>query len=294
MDLGSHDKISLMTFTTIISTSNLAEHLDDPNWVVVDCRFSLSDTEQGRRQYSQSHIPGAVYAHLDEDLCAPVIPGVTGRHPLPDVEQLVGKFSEWGIGSGVQVVVYDDWPGASGAIAARLWWSLRWLGHDKVAVMDGGWEQWRVENRLVSDRKEQRAPRKFIPALHPELLVNSDAVDVLRRKPDYRILDSRAADRYRGENENIDPIAGHIPGATSAPYAENIGSNGLFLSKEELQERFETLLGEVPAENAVFYCGSGVTGAHNLVALAHAGMGSARLYAGSWSEWITDAKRPVA
>ena len=282
-----------MTFKTIISTPELVKHLNDPNWAIVDCRFSLTDNQQGRRHYLQAHIPGAVYSHLEEDLCAPVIPGVTGRHPLPGIDQLVKNLSRWGIGSSVQVVVYDDWPGASGAIAARLWWTLRWLGHDAVAVLDGGWERWHAEKRPMVGGEEMRDWRDFIPYPRLELITTSDEVEVMRRNPSYLVVDSRAADRYRGENETIDPVAGHIPGAISAPYAENIGLDGLFLSKETLQKRFKGLLDDLPAENAVFYCGSGVTGAHNLVALAHAGLGDARLYVGSWSEWITDPDRPV-
>ena len=283
-----------MTFTTLISTSELANHLNDPGWALVDCRFSLIDTEQGRRHYLQSHIPGAVYAHLDDDLCAPLVPGVTGRHPLPKINKLVQYLSQWGIGSGVQVVVYDDWPGASGAIAARLWWTLRWLGHDAVALLDGGWERWKAENRSVVDGEEVRERREFIPYPRLEFIATSDDVEVMRRDPTYLVVDSRGADRYRGENETIDPVAGHIPGAISAPYAENIGSEGLFLSKKALQRTFQMLLGDLQAENIVFYCGSGVTAAHNLVAMAYAGLGDARLYVGSWSEWITDPDRPVA
>lgn len=283
-----------MAFTTLLSTEELSNHINDPGWVIVDCRFSLTDTEQGRRHYLWSHIPGAVYAHLDEDLCAHVVPGVTGRHPLPKIEILAQKFSNWGIGSGVQVVVYDDWPSASGAIAARLWWTLRWLSHDSVAVLDGGWERWISEKRPVVSGEEVQVYRKFHPYPRLELIATSDDVEVMRYDPKYSILDSRGADRYRGENETIDPVAGHIPGAISAPYTDNVGPDGLFLSKEALQSRFEKLLDDQQAENVVFYCGSGVTAAHNLVAFAHAGRGIARLYVGSWSEWITDPDRPVA
>lgn len=283
-----------MAFSTLISTTDLSEHLNEPGWVIVDCRFSLTDTEQGRSHYLQSHIPGAIYAHLDEDLCAPVVTGVTGRHPLPKIEVLAEKFSSWGIGSGVQVVVYDDWPGASGAIAARLWWTLHWLGHDSVALLDGGWERWISENRPVARGKEVNDYRQFHPYPRLELIATSDDIEVIRNDPKYTIIDSRGADRYRGENETIDPIAGHIPGAISAPYNDNIGPDGLFLSVEALRGRFEMLLDDQEAENVVFYCGSGVTAAHNLVAFAHAGRGYARLYVGSWSEWITDPNRPIA
>jgi thiosulfate/3-mercaptopyruvate sulfurtransferase len=283
-----------MSYTSVISTTELAAHLDDPDWAIMDCRFSLTVTERGRRDYQEVHIPGAVYVHLDNDLCAPIIPGKTGRHPLASIEQLVENFSNWGIGPGVQVVAYDDWPGGSGAIAARLWWSLRYLGHQDVAILDGGWVRWWSENRALRSGIERRTKRIFIPKLRPELIASGDDVDHMRADPSYRVFDSRGLDRYRGENETIDPIAGHIPGAAPAPYADNIGPGGLFLPPEVLKKRFLALLGDIPASRAVFYCGSGVTAAHNLVALALAGLGDARLYVGSWSEWITDPQRPVA
>ncbi|MGD9091721.1 MAG: sulfurtransferase [Anaerolineales bacterium] len=283
-----------MTYQTIVSTEELAQHLEDPVWVVIDCRFSLAETEKGRADYLVDHIPGAVYAHLDEDLCSPVIPGQTGRHPLPAVEQLADKFSNWGIGPGVQVVVYDDWSGASGAIAARLWWSLRWLGHAAAAVLDGGWERWLAEGRPTRSGEETRLPRTFNPQIRPELLATSEDVDWMRRDANYLVVDSRAVERYRGEVEPIDPVAGHIPGAVVAPYPENMNAEGLFLPHDDLRARFEELAGGFEADKVVFYCGSGVTGAHNVLAFAHAGLGAARLYAGSWSEWITDAERPVA
>lgn len=283
-----------MTFTSLISVNELLPHLGDPQWAIMDCRFSLVDTERGWRDYQQAHIPGAVYVHLDHDLCAPLIPGKTGRHPLPPAEQLVDRFSAWGIASGVQVVVYDDWPAASGAIAARLWWSLRYLGHQEVAVLDGGWEQWRAKDGATRRGIERRAAQRFIPHLHPELLATRVEVERFRTDPACRVFDSRSADRYRGENETIDPVAGHIPGAISAPFAENMSQDGLFLSPEALAQRFRVLLGDVPSSRAIFYCGSGVTAAHNLVALARAGVGDARLYVGSWSEWITDPTNPVA
>lgn len=282
-----------MTYDTLISTQELASHLDEPDWAVLDCRFSLSDPEKGWEDYLAGHIPGAVYVHLDRDLCAPVVPGVTGRHPLAPIDQLVERFSAWGIDDSVQVVAYDDWPGGNGAIAGRLWWSLRYLGHQKVAVLNGGWPCWLREGRPQRAGVEYRPRRHFEPRPNPRLLVSSEEVEALRSDPSYRLLDSRSIDRYHGENENLDPVAGHIPGAIPAPYAENLDSDGLFLPPEKLRARFSALLQEVPAERAVFYCGSGVTATHNLLALAYAGLGEARLYLGSWSEWITDPKRPV-
>ena len=280
-----------MAYTTLISAAELAEHLDDPAWVVVDCRFELAYTERGRRDYQAGHIPGALYAHLDGDLSGPVIAGQTGRHPLPDIQKLALTLGGWGIGEGIQVVAYDDF---NGGIAARLWWLLRWLGHDAVAVLDGGWAHWSRQKLLVRTGPESKPARRFEARPRPELLVKTATVEAMSQDRRPALFDSRAADRYRGENETIDPVAGHIPGAISAPYPDNLGPDDLFLPREMLRARFEALLGDTPAEQAVFYCGSGVTAAQNLLALAHAGLGQARLYGGSWSQWIVDPSRPVA
>ncbi len=278
-------------YKTLVEANEVATNLDNPTWVVVDCRFSLDDTELGRRQYCEGHVPGAVYAHVDEDLSARVIPGATGRHPLPDPEVLASTFGSWGIGDGMQVVAYDD---AAGAMAARLWWLLKWLGHQAVAVLDGGWSAWVEGSHPVSDTAEAPAPRQFTPRLQSHMVATTAEVEALLEDPAYRLLDARAADRFRGENETIDPVAGHIPGAISAPYEGNLDEAGRFLSRAELRERYERLLGPVPVEHAIAYCGSGVTGAHNVLAIAHAGLGEAKLYAGSWSKWITDPQRPVS
>lgn len=281
-----------MIYTTLISATELANHLAEPGWVIVDCRFSLAEPEKGRSDYLNYHIPGAVYAHLDHDLSAPVVKGVTGRHPLPSVESARETFSHLGIGTGTQVVAYDD---AGGALAAaRLWWMLRWLGHPEAAVLNGGWQAWLAERRLVRGGGEQNPRREFEPRPQPGMLFSAEQVNQVRLDPAYRVFDSRAADRYRGENETIDPVAGHIPGAISAPYALNLQNDGRFRSKENLRRRFSRLTGEVAAEKCVFYCGSGVTAAHNVLAMEYAGLGTAKLYGGSWSEWITDPKRPVA
>jgi len=289
-----NDRILPMSQTVIISTKILNNHLTDPDWVVLDCRFSLAATDRGRQSYLQSHIPGASYVHLDEDLSAPVIAGQTGRHPLPLVDHLAEKFSTWGIGQGVQVVVYDDYPGASGAIAARLWWSLRYLGHDDVVLLDGGWAQWVNEVRPVMSGQETRSRKQFAPHPRAELLATSFEIERMQSKKDGLVIDSRSHDRYRGENETIDPVAGHIPGAISAPFTDNYGPDGLFLPAQKLNERFTNILGGVPPERAIFYCGSGVTAGVNMIALVHAGIGEAKLYVGSWSEWIADPRHPVS
>ncbi len=276
---------------TLISAERLKENLENPDWAVVDCRFWLAEPERGERDYRRAHIPGAVYAHLDRHLSAPVIAGQTGRHPLPEAATFARTLSGWGIGAGVQVVAYDD---SGGGIAARLWWMLRWLGHNAVAVLDGGWTAWQGRGYPVRGGEERRSPRPFTPRPRPELLASAAEVERLRTDPAFRLLDARNADRYRGENETIDPVAGHIPGAISAPYAENLTAEGYFRPAAELRARFSPLLGDTPPARTVVYCGSGVTAAHNLLAMLHAGLGEARLYAGSWSEWITDPRRPVA
>ena len=272
-----------MPYTTLISVEDLKEHLGDPNWVIIDCRFSLADTEQGRHAYQESHIPGAQYAHLDDDLSGPIIPGQTSRHPLPDIAVFAQTLSAWGIAETAQVVAYD---GGGGAIASRLWWMLRWLGHEAVAVLDGGWKVWQQAGYPTQAEIDSRSARAFTPQPRSEMLVSAEETLRLRADPAYRLLDARSADRYRGENETIDPVAGHIPGATSAPFAENLNAEGKFRSAEELRQRFEGLLGETSADQVIHYCGSGVTAAHNLLAMTHAGLDGAKLYAGSWSEWI--------
>jgi thiosulfate/3-mercaptopyruvate sulfurtransferase len=279
-----------MTYTTLISTPELAEQINDPQWVIIDSRSQLKDRNYGRRSYEQAHIPGAIFADLIDDLSGPIVPGKTSRHPLPSIEFAMQKFSAWGIDAHTQVVAYDDLGGA--LAATRVWWMLRWLGHDRVAVLDGGWQKWQTENRSTRSGVESRSAHVFIPKVRSEMLVTvNDVIDSLNDHS-LQMFDARTADRYRGENEIVDPIAGHIPGAKSAPYPENL-IDGVFKSKAELHAQYQALLGIMPADQSAFYCGSGVTAAHNVLALKHAGLGDAKLYAGSWSEWITDRARPI-
>jgi thiosulfate/3-mercaptopyruvate sulfurtransferase len=282
----------VMAYTTLITNPELSVHLNDPQWVIVDARFSLTDLEYGRQNYFESHIPGSIYAHLNEDLSGPIIKGVTGRHPLPNVTQAKEIFTQWGIPSNGQVVVYDDMGGA--LAAARVWWMLRWLGFESVAVLDGGWQQWKQASLPVRGSAESRAAGTFHAKPRPDLVVGTADVEKIRMDSTRRLLDARAVDRFLGENETIDPIAGHIPGAVSAPYAGNLNPNGTFLPIERLRERYQNILGGIPAERTVVYCGSGVTSTHDILAMLHAGLGEACLYAGSWSEWITDVRLPVA
>ena len=279
-----------MVFSTLISAQEVVKNLNNPTWAIVDCRFALTDTEQGWRDYQTSHIAGAIYAHLDEDLSGSIIPGKTSRHPLPTIETFAQTLSGWGIDADTQVVAYDS---MGGAIAARLWWMLHWMGHRAVAVLDGGWSAWQKDSHPTRDGVESREARNFNPMPRPELLVQANDVLQIGNDPNHRLFDSRSEERYRGENETLDPVGGHIPGAQSLPFAANLDDDGRFRPPEDLRLRFQQQVDETPAENTVFYCGSGVTAAHNILAMAHAGLGHARLYAGSWSEWITDPDRPV-
>lgn len=281
-----------MVYQTLISAAELVHMLDAPDWAIVDCRFSLSESERGRQDYLQAHIPRAVYAHLNEDLSGEIVPGKTGRHPLPAIETFADVLSNWGIDTGVQVVAYDESGGSMAA--ARLWWMLRWMGHDAVAVLDGGWQHWQQAGYPVAAGVERRAYKTFTPQVRRELLVTTGEVMARLHDPDFRLVDVRSGERYRGEQESIDPVAGHIPGAMSAPFADTLGADSRFLPQPEMHLHFEHLLGKAPPERAIFYCGSGVTSAHTLLALAHAGFRDGRLYAGSWSEWITDPNRPTA
>lgn len=281
-----------MRYRTLISTEDLQKNLNDPNWVVVDCSFYLDDTEKGRREYLQAHIPRAQYAHLDDHLSGQVIAGITGRHPLPSIRTITDTLSKMGIDRNVQVIVYDS---RSGAIAAvRLWWILRWLGHTKAAVLDGGIQKWISERRPVNSGAEALQPREFSPLPSPELYVGVDDVISARIDPEVILIDARARDRYTGKIELIDPIAGHIPGAINSPYEDLLSDDGTFKSTDELHNIYFHLLKDTKPENSIFYCGSGVTSIMHLLAMEHIGLGGGRLYIGSWSEWVTDEKRPIA
>ncbi|MEX1020994.1 MAG: sulfurtransferase [Litorilinea sp.] len=280
-----------MAYSTLISTQETAAHLGQADWAIIDCRGSLADPAAGRLRYLEAHIPGAVYAHLDQDLSGPVQAGQTGRHPLPDPQVFAGTLSGWGIDEQVQVVVYDD---QGGMFAGRLWWMLRWMGHDAVAVLDGDWRAWTAAELPVASQSESRPPRRFAPNVRHHWVVTAEEVRARLDDPALTLFDARGADRYRGENETIDPRGGHIPGAISAPFAGNLDETGRFRTPEDLQACYTHLLGDTPAEEAVFYCGSGVSAAHDLLAVTHAGFAMPHLYVGSWSDWITDPARPIA
>lgn len=280
-----------MPFTHLISVAALQAHITHPDWVVVDCRFSLADPEAGRRSYQSGHIPGAWYAHLNEDLSGPIVKGKTGRHPLPEPASLQARFSSWGISAHTQVVAYDD---LGGAMAARLWWLLRWLGHEAVAVLNGGFQAWVSEKGESSTALPTAREGEFVPHPNPDMARDIHFIRQHLQDPALLLVDSRAPERYRGEVEPIDPVAGHIPGAVNLFHASNIGTDGLFLPEETLRQKFEMLLQGHAAEDTVFYCGSGVTAAHNLLAMEVAGIKGARIYPGSWSEWIADPSSEVS
>ena len=279
-----------MAIQTILSAADLNKNLNNPDWAIMDCRFDFDDLKLGYKEYLAGHVPGSLYIDLERDLSSEIIPGKTGRHPLPDKKILAERLSSWGIDGSTKVVVYDN---DNGGLAARLWWLLRWLGHENAAVLSGGWSAWDMEKYPIETGETAREPRVFSPTEHSQYIVSANFVEKARQDPDYLLLDSRGAERFWGMNETIDSVAGHIPGAVTAPYAGNLDEEGFFLTAELLKERFENLLGGIPAENVIFYCGSGVTACHNIAAMIEAGFEMPKLYIGSWSEWITDPSRPV-
>jgi thiosulfate/3-mercaptopyruvate sulfurtransferase len=277
-------------FTTLVSAAELAPHLDDPDWIVCDCRHDLAFYEAGRRSYAESHIPNARFVHLDEDLSGPKT-GRNGRHPLPHPLTFALRAAALSVSSATQVVAYDA---SGGSYAARLWWMLRWIGHAPVAVLDGGWQAWTRAGLPVSAASPRVAPASCTPRVDRDLAVDAAYVTAHLGARRLTILDARSPDRFRGENETLDPVAGHIPGAFNRFWRLNLDEHGAFKPAEALRAEFTALLpGREPA-HVVHQCGSGVTACHNLLAMEHAGLAGSRLYPGSWSEWVSDRSRPVA
>jgi len=273
----------------LVSTAGLAEHLGEPGWVVFDTRHDLMDVEKGRRLYAEGHIPGAYFLHVDEDLSAPKT-GKNGRHPLPDLDEFAKRINECGVKPETQVVMYDD---VGGNFCVRLWWMLRWLGHEKAALLDGGYPLWQKEGRPIT--KDVPPPRKgaFEPKPYLGSTVDLPFIERFRADPSIVLLDARAPERFKGITEPIDPVAGHIPGAVNRFWQKNLNPDGRFKASEQLRKEFEELLGR-NTEKTVHMCGSGVTACHNAFALELAGLAPGRLYPGSWSEWVSDRSRPVA
>jgi thiosulfate/3-mercaptopyruvate sulfurtransferase len=278
-----------LPYTTLVSVTELAAHLDNPDWLVLDCRHDLGDTEMGRRAYAQSHIPGARFLHLDEDLSGPKT-GRNGRHPLPAPEQFCARLAALAMTHDKQVVAYDA---SGGFYAARLWWMLRWVGHHSAAVLDGGWDAWLKAGLPMTARTPAIKPGAFDGTPH-DCAVDARFVLNQLEQPHIRVVDARSAERFRGENETLDPIGGHIPGALNRFFKHNLTADGCFKPAAALRQEFSALLGAVPSAQVVHQCGSGVTACHNLLAMEIAGLSGSKLYPGSWSEWCSDPQRPVA
>lgn len=281
-----------MPLAQLIDTEELTARLSHPNLRIFDCRFSLEDPGYGRRSYEQDHIPGAFYLDLETDLSGPIALGQTGRHPLPQPDRLISRLRAAGLDDDSQVVLYDDGPGA---FAARAWWLLAWLGkRTGVYLLNGGFKAWRDAGGSVTSKATIEQSGHFNGTPDDNILI--DAQQLLKRldEPDLTLLDARALPRFLGEQEPIDPVAGHIPTARCVPFTENLDASGRFLSPDQLRARFDQQLADRPKDAVVAYCGSGVTACHNLFALCLAGYPMAKLYPGSWSEWITDPSRPVA
>jgi thiosulfate/3-mercaptopyruvate sulfurtransferase len=279
-------------YTGLISTEELGRQLSDPALVLVDCRHNLSDVDAGQRAYGASHLPGALFMHMDRDLSGERT-GSNGRHPLPEIGALSGSLSRAGIDASKQVVAYDQ---NNGMWASRLWWLLHWLGHDAAAVLDGGIDKWIAEGRPTTADPPSVRPARFV-AMTPQRVVSS--ADILRHLSGHSsnpltIIDARAPERFRGDIEPLDPVAGHIPGAINRPYGANLTPQQTFKPAELLRAEFEAQLGGAPLSSVVHQCGSGVTACHNVLAMAVAGLPGSRLYPGSWSEWVADPTRPVA
>lgn len=280
-------------FTTLIDSPSLAARIvdDAASLCIIDCRADLSDPSAGARAFAERHLPGARHLDLEQDLSGPKT-GSNGRHPLPEREVLAAKLARMGVNTATQVVVYDA---HGGMYAARLWWLLRWLGHDAVAVLDGGFPAWEASGGLVEFSPPRVATPGDFVARDPLVdTVDADAVLANIGSKARFVVDARAPDRYRGENEDRDPVAGHIPGAGNRFFKDNLDSDGRFKSPEVLKAEWQAILSTTPATEAVMQCGSGVTACHNLLALEIAGLNGATLYPGSWSEWVADRTRPVA
>ena len=277
-------------YKTLIDPSTLSKHLHDPNWVVIDCRFDLANPEKGEEWYREAHIPGARYAHLDRHLSGPKT-GTNGRHPLPDAETLCRTFAALGISNGKQVVAYDA---DSSMYAARLWWMLRWMGHDAVAVLDGGLARWQREGHPVRGGVESSTVGHFKGAPRPGWRLTVDEVAGLVGDRSRLLVDSRTPERYRGIGETLDKVGGHIPGAANYFFQQNLAADKTFKDPDDLKTQWTPVLEGRDPKDVVVYCGSGVTACHNLLALEHAGVQGVKIFPGSWSEWSADPSRPVA
>lgn len=278
-----------LSSATLVTVDQLHDHLFRPDWCVIDVRHDLMDTEAGWRAYTEGHIPGATFAHIDEDLSGRKT-GTNGRHPLPERADIAQAFRDWGVNDDTQIVAYDA---NGGQFASRLWWLARWLGHARVAVLDGGWPAWLARTGWSSIEPPERPPGRFTE--RPSLVSVLSTDDIVRNLAtrERLVIDARTPERFRGEQEPIDPVAGHIPGAHNRPWLSNLNADQTFKSPAALRGEFDAALAASP-DRVAHQCGSGVTACHSVLAMEIAGLSGSALYAGSWSEWIADPRRPVA
>lgn len=279
-----------MSHSTLVSAEQTAAHLDDAQWVICDCRHDLANHSAGYKAYRAGHIPGARFLHLDVDLSGPKT-GLTGRHPLPHPATFCLRLGALGIGNNTQIVAYDE---TGGVYASRLWWMLRWVGHNNVAVLDGGWQAWTRAGLPVTIEQPVITPVTFNGKPQTQAAVDSAQMLANLQQRKALVLDARSSDRYRGENETLDPVAGHIPGAANRFFKLNLEADGRFKKPATLEQEFGAAIDGHAPDAIVHQCGSGVTACHNLLAMEVAGLSGSRLYPGSWSEWVSDRRRPVA
>lgn len=279
-----------MTYQTIISVDDLNKNIGNQDWFVFDCRFLLKDPDGGLKKFNQGHIPGAQYADLDKDLASSMTAS-SGRHPLPNPDELIKKLQAWGVNNSSQIICYDN---LSGAFAARMWWLLNWLGHNDVAVLDGGIDKWTASNLPLETDVQQRATGSFSGQANNDMWVDVEFVQKELAENKINLLDARSAERFTAKDTKTDPVAGHVPGAMSFPFAGNLSKQGVFLPAADLQKRFAPIFSNTENKELINMCGSGVTACHNLLAMNVAGLPMTRLFVGSWSEWIKDKSRPVA
>jgi len=278
-----------MSFQTIISLQELNKNLNTQDWFIFDCRFLLKDPTGGLKKFNQGHIPGAQFADMDNDLSSPMTED-SGRHPLPNPEELIAKLQSWGVSNSSQIVCYDD---MSGAFAARMWWLMKWLGHNDVAVLDGGIEKWTAQELPLETDMQVNPAGTYTGQANNDMWVDIKFVQQELEQGKIHLLDARSDERFSAKDTKTDPVAGHVPGAKNFPFAGNLTSQGLFKPADELNKRFAAVFADNQPQ-VINMCGSGVTACHNLLAMSIAGLPMSRLYVGSWSEWIKEKSRPVA
>ena len=278
-----------MDYNTIISAQELKAIIDNDNVRVFDCRFSLKDPRGGLKNYQAGHLPMAQFADMDTQLSS-AMTETSGRHPLPEPEVFLTQLKQWGINNDTQVIAYDD---ISGAFAARLWWMMRWMGHEKVAVLNGGMQKWTEQGYDMSQQDYQYSPGNFSGNANMGWLVDIEVVRSELNANNITLIDARAADRFSGKDKKTDPVPGHVPGAQNLPFGGNLTKEGLFETPDIISQRFTNIIQDQPLTKVVNMCGSGVTACHNLLAQAVAGMPPTKIFIGSWSQWIRDPSRPV-